>query len=195
LRTLPPPAPPPYTTLFRSDRSPPPNYPLTPMFHRHRPGWIEVMAGVMFPGKSEELVRRVRRAVIAKKRVQVFKSHLDARYAGLYTVTTHDGGLVEAEPVDSGEAVMRALRPDTEVVAVDEVQFLDDAIVAAANGLADRGVRIVLAGIDMDFRGLPFGPMPTLLAIAEIVDKLQAICVVCGGPASRNQRLVDGKPA
>src|SRR5256886_4932182 len=157
------------------------------VFRGPRPGWIEVIAGVMFSGKSEELVRRVRRAVIAKKRVQVFKSHLDARYAGLYTVSTHDGGLVEAEPVDSGDAVMRALRPDTEVVAVDEVQFLDDAIVAAANGLADRGVRIVLAGIDMDFRGLPFGPMPTLLAIAEIVDKLQAICVVCGGPASRNR--------
>jgi len=165
------------------------------VFHGTRPGWIEVITGVMFSGKSEELVRRVRRAVIAKKRVQVFKSHLDARYAGLYTVSTHDGGLVEAEPVDSGEAVMRALRPDTEVVAVDEVQFLDDGIVTAANGLADRGVRIVLAGIDMDFRGLPFGPMPTLLAIAEIVDKLQAICVVCGGPASRNQRLVNGKPA
>src|ERR1051325_8399480 len=207
-------------------------YPLEPLlFHGTRPGWIEVIAGVMFSGKSEELVRRVRRAVIAKKHVQVFKSHLDARYAGLYTVSTHDGGLVEAEPggsadaairalrpatqavaggegrflgdggvggaepVDSADAVIRALRPDTEVVAVDEVQFLDDGIVAAANGLADRGVRIVLAGIDMDFRGLPFGPMPTLLAIAEIVDKLQAICVVCGGPASRNQRLVNGKPA
>src|SRR5437879_8959536 len=98
----------------------------------------------MFSGKSEELVRRVRRAVIAKKRVQVFKSHLDARYAGLYTVSTHDGGLVEAEPVDSAEAVMRALRPDSEVVAVDEVQFLDDGIVATANALADRGVRVVL---------------------------------------------------
>src|SRR5213082_3590809 len=160
-----------------------------------RPGRIEVIAGVMFSGKSEELIRRVRRAVIAKNQVQVFKSHLDARYAGLYSISTHDGGLVEAEPVDSGEAVMRALRPDTEVVAVDEVQFLDDGIVTAANGLADQGVRIVLAGIDMDFRGLPFGPMPALLAIAEIVDKLQAICVVCGEPASRNQRLVNGRPA
>src|SRR5437660_10684491 len=149
----------------------------------------------MFSGKSEELVRRVRRAVIARKHVQGFKSHLDARYAGLYTVSTHGGGTVEAEPVESSEGVVRAVRPDTEVVAVDEVQFLDDGIVAAANGLADRGVRIVLAGIDMDFRGLPFGPMPTLLAVAEIVDKLQAICVVCGGPASRNQRLVNGRPA
>lgn len=165
------------------------------MFHGTRPGWIEVIAGVMFSGKSEELVRRVRRAVIARKRVQVFKSHLDARYAGLYSVSTHDGGTVEAEPVDSSEAVVRAVRADTEAVAVDEVQFLDDGIIAAANELADRGVRVMLAGIDMDFRGLPFGPMPTLLAIAEIVDKLQAICVVCGGPASRNQRLVNGRPA
>jgi thymidine kinase len=97
--------------------------------------------------------------------------------------------------VDSAEAIVRALRPETEVVAVDEVQFLDDEIVAIANGLADRGVRIMLAGIDMDFRGLPFGPMPTLLAVADIVDKLQAICVVCGGPATRNQRLVNGQPA
>src|ERR1041385_5763097 len=117
------------------------------------------------------------------------------RRSPLFPSTTLFRSLVEAEPVDSADAVIRALRPDTEVVAVDEVQFLDDGIVAAANGLADRGVRIVLAGIDMDFRGLPFGPMPTLLAIAEIVDKLQAICVVCGGPASRNQRLVNGKPA
>src|SRR5213595_1899468 len=107
----------------------------------------------MFSGKSEELVRRVRRAVIAKKRVQVFKSQLDARYAGLYTVSTHDGGLVEADPVDSAEAVIRTLRPDTEVLAVDEAQFLDDGIVTAANRLADRGVRVVLAGFDMDFRG------------------------------------------
>ena len=165
------------------------------MFHGTRPGWIEVIAGVMFSGKSEELVRRVRRAVIARKHVQVFKSHLDARYVGLYSISTHDGGTVEAEPVDSSEAVMRAIRPGTEVVAVDEVQFLDDGIVAVANTLADKGVRVMLAGIDMDFRGLPFGPMPTLLAVAEIVDKLQAICVCCGGPASRNQRLVNGQPA
>src|SRR2546427_11969976 len=156
------------------DRSSPTHYPSPapsqtrsrmPQGHLARPGWIEVIAGVMFSGKSEELIRRVRRAVIARKRVQVFKSHLDARYAGLYSVSTHDGGTVEAEPVDSADAVARAVRPDTEVVAVDEVQFLDDGIVAAANALADRGVRVVLAGIDMDFRGLPFGPMPTLLAI------------------------------
>ena len=165
------------------------------MQHRPRPGRIEVIAGVMFSGKSEELIRRVRRAVIAKNQVQVFKSHLDARYAGLYSISTHDGGLVEAETVDSSDEIMTRRRPDTQVLAVDEVQFLDDGIVTVANTLADQGVRIVLAGIDMDFRGLPFGPMPALLAIAEIVDKLQAICVVCGEPASRNQRLVNGKPA
>jgi thymidine kinase len=165
------------------------------MFHGTRPGWIEVISGVMFAGKSEELIRRVRRAVIAHRQVQVFKSHLDARYAGLYSVTTHDGLTVEAEPVDNSEQIARGWRVGTEVVAVDEAQFLDAGIVVVANDLADRGVRVVLAGTDVDFRGLPFGPMPLLMCAAEVVDKLHAICVVCGGPASRNQRLVDGKPA
>ena len=165
------------------------------MFHGTRPGWIELISGVMFSGKSEELIRRVRRAVIARKQVQVFKSHLDARYVGLYSVTTHDGITVEAEPVDAAEEIMRRWRPETEVVGVDEVQFLDEGIVAVSNSLADRGVRVILAGTDVDFRGLPFGPMPTLACAAEVVDKLHAICVVCGGPASRNQRLIDGRPA
>lgn len=165
------------------------------MFHGTRPGWIEVIAGVMFSGKSEELIRRVRRAAIARKRVQVFKSHLDARYAGLYSISTHDGLTVEAEPVDSAEQVMRAVRAGTEVAAVDEAQFLDEGIVDVADALADRGVRVILAGTDVDFRGLPFGAMATLMCIAEVVDKLHAICVVCGGPASRNQRLINGEPA
>jgi len=160
-----------------------------------RPGWIEVIAGVMFSGKSEELIRRVRRAVIAKKQVQVFKSHLDARYAGLYSISSHDGVTVEAEPVDSAEEIGRRLRNETEVLAVDEAQFLDDGIIDLSNRLADQGVRVILAGTDVDFRGLPFGPMPTLMCIAEVVDKFQAICVVCGGPATRNQRLVNDKPA
>jgi len=149
----------------------------------------------MFAGKTEELIRRVRRAVIARRKVQVFKSHLDARYAGIYHVATHDGLTVEAEPVDSAEQVMRAFRDGTEVVAVDEVQFLDDGVVEVADTLANRGVRVVLAGTDVDFRGLPFGALPTLMCIAEVVDKLHAICVVCGGPATRNQRLIDGEPA
>src|SRR5207247_2917380 len=160
-----------------------------------RPGWIEVIAGVRFSGKTEELIRRVRRAVIAKKQVQVFKSHLDARYAGLYSISSHDGVTVEAEPVDSAEEIGRRLRKETEVLAVDEAQFLDDGIVDTANRLADQGVRVILAGTDVDFRGLPFGPMPTLMCIAEVVDKFQAICVVCGGSATRNQRLLNGKPA
>src|SRR2546421_6382941 len=167
----------------------------TAMFHGTRPGWIEVNAGVMFSGKSEELIRRVRRAIIAKKQVQVFKSHLDARYAGLYSISSHDGVTVEAEPVDSAEEIGRRLRKETEVLAVDEAQFLDDGIIDLSNRLADQGVRVILAGTDVDFRGLPFGPMPTPMCIAEVVDKFQAICVVCGGPAARNQRLVNDKPA
>jgi thymidine kinase len=165
------------------------------MFHGTRPGWVEVIAGVMFAGKTEELIRRVRRAVIARRHVQVFKSHLDARYAGIYHVATHDGLTVEAEPVDSAEQIIRAVRPGTEVIAVDEVQFLDEGIVAVADTLANRGARVVLAGTDVDFRGLPFGALPTLMCIAEVVDKLHAICVVCGRPATRNQRLIDGAPA
>lgn len=165
------------------------------MYHGTRPGWIEVIAGVMFSGKSEELLRRVRRAVIARKRVQVFKSHLDDRYAGVQRISTHDGIQLDAVPVDSSLEIMRRVKPDTEVVAIDEAQFLDEGVVAVAGALADRGVRVVLAGLETDFRGEPFGAMPQLLAVAEIVDKLHAICVVCGDPACRNQRLVNGRPA
>jgi thymidine kinase len=158
-------------------------------------GWIEVISGVMFSGKSEELIRRVRRSVIARKRVQVFKSHLDARYAGIYQVSTHDGRTVEAVPVDTSEQIANQLRPDTQVVGIDEAQFLDAGVVELATSLAQRGLRVIVAGTDLDFRGEPFGAMPELMAIAESVDKLHAICVVCGGPASRNQRLIAGKPA
>ncbi|HSB53846.1 MAG TPA: thymidine kinase [Gemmatimonadales bacterium] len=165
------------------------------MYHGSRPGWIEVIAGVMFSGKSEELIRRVRRAIIARRKVQVFKSHLDSRYTGLYSVSTHDGREIEATPVDSAAEIFRLVKPDTELVAIDEAQFLDDELVTVASALAARGVRVILAGTDTDFRGEPFGPMGRLLAIAESVDKLQAICVICGDLATRNQRLVDGKPA
>ncbi len=158
-------------------------------------GWIEVIAGVIFSGKSEELMRRVRRATIARKRVQVFKSHLDDRYSGLYNVSSHDGRDLEAIPVDSSSQIARQLDPMAQVVAVDEVQFLDAGIIALATALAERGRRVILAGIDTDFRGEPFGAMPQLMAVAEAVTKLHAICVLCGNPASRNQRLIDGKPA
>ncbi len=159
------------------------------------PGWVEVISGVMFSGKSEELIRRVRRGIIARRRVQVFKSHLDSRYTGLYSVSSHDGTELEATPVDSAAEILRLVRPDSEIVAIDEAQFLDYDIVTVATLLAGRGVRVILAGTDTDFRGEPFGAMGTLMTAAELVDKLQAICVVCGDPACRNQRLIDGKPA
>src|SRR5262245_20476905 len=165
------------------------------MPHNARPGSIEVITGVMFSGKSEELIRRVRRAVIARKRVQVFKSHLDDRYKGLFQVSSHNGSGVEAHPCDSSIEIMRLVRPSTEVIAIDEAQFLDEGVVDVATTLANRGVRVILAGVETDFRGEPFGAMPTLLAVAEIVDKLHAICVVCGDDACRTQRLIDGKPA
>ena len=165
------------------------------MYHGAQYGWIEVVSGVMFSGKSEELLRRVRRAVIARKRVQVFKSHLDDRYGGLFTVSSHDGKQIDAHPVSNSLQVAELVKPDSHVVAIDEAQFLDDGIVPVVNRLADEGIRVIVAGTDMDFRGGPFGPIPMLLAVAERIDKLHAICVVCGDLATRNQRLIDGQPA
>jgi thymidine kinase len=165
------------------------------MYHGTRPGWIEVISGVMFSGKSEELIRRVRRATLARRAVQVFKSHLDSRYAGMYNVTSHDGTALEATPVDSAAEILRQVRAGTEIVAIDEAQFLGHELVAAATLLAQRGVRVIVAGTDTDFRGEPFGAMGDLMAVAETVDKLRAICIVCGDEACRNQRLVDGRPA
>jgi thymidine kinase len=157
-------------------------------------GVIEVVCGSMFSGKTEELIRRVRRAQIAKQRVQVFKHALDDRYA-IQTITSHNGARIEAVPITGSREILTLLQPGTEVVAVDETQFLDDGIAPVAAHLARGGVRVILAGLDTDFRGEPFGPMPLLLALAEEVTKLQAICVVCGAPASRTQRLVNGQPA
>ena len=158
-------------------------------------GWIEVISGVMFSGKSEELIRRVRRAMIARKKVQVFKSHLDERYQGLYAVSSHDGRSVEAVPIDSSMQIAQQLNSLADVIAIDEAQFLDVGIVPLVRSFATRGLRVIIAGTDTDFRGEPFGAMPQLMADAELVDKLHAICVVCGGPASRNQRIIDGRPA
>ena len=158
-------------------------------------GWIEVIAGVMFSGKSEELLRRVRRSLIARKRVQVFKSRLDERYSGLYHVSSHDGRTVDAIPVDSSAQIADRVDPMAHVIAIDEAQFLDAGIIAVTTDLAERGRRVIVAGTDTDFRGEPFGAMPQLMAVAEVVDKLHAICVLCGGAATRNQRLIDGRPA
>ena len=164
------------------------------MYGKPSSGWIEVICGSMFSGKTEELIRRVRRAQIARQKVQVFKPAIDMRYAER-EVASHNGMQVEAVPVESIVQLRALIKPDTTVVALDEVQFFDDDVVALCEELADRGVRVIVAGLDMDFRGEPFGPVPTLMARAERVDKLQAICVVCGGPASRTQRLINGQPA
>jgi len=164
------------------------------MYGKPSGGWIEVICGSMFSGKTEELIRRVRRAKIARQKVQVFKPAIDTRYAD-QEVTSHNGLQVEAVPVENVAQVRELVEPDTTVVALDEVQFFDDEVVSLCEELADRGVRVIVAGLDMDFRGVPFGPVPALLARAEHVNKLQAICVVCGGPASRTQRIVNGQPA
>jgi len=158
-------------------------------------GWIELVCGSMFSGKTEELLRRIRRAEIARKKVQLFKPTIDNRY-GLVRVASHDGiAREDAVVVCNAEDVLRRLEVDTEVVAVDEVQFFDETIADVCDHLADRGLRVIAAGLDQDFRGEPFGPMPLLLARAELVDKLHAICVSCGAAASRTQRLIDGRPA
>ena len=165
------------------------------MNYGQHPGWIEVICGVMFSGKSEELIRRVRRAIIARRRVQVFKSHLDSRYTGLYSVSSHDGTELEATPVDSAAEIFRLVRPGVQLVAIDEAQFLDPDIVSVATALATRGVRVILAGTDTDFRGEPFGSMGELMAVAEMVAGGCVVFVPGSDPACRNQRLIDGRPA
>ncbi len=158
------------------------------------PGRLELIVGSMFSGKSEELIRRVRRAQIARQRVQVFKPSLDDRY-GHRQVASHNGTRLEALPVSRSADIAARLDPAADVVAVDEAQFLDAGIIDVAEQLTERGMRVIVAGLDMDFRGEPFGAVPQLMALAESVDKLQAICMVCGEPGSRTQRLVDGRPA
>lgn len=161
---------------------------------KERRGHIELICGSMFSGKTEELIRRLRRAVIAKQQVEVFKPRIDNRYHAA-RVTSHNGLDFEAHAVDSAAEIATLLSPETTVVAIDEVQFFDDGIVELCEQLADGGRRVICAGLDTDFRGVPFGPIPVLLACAEHVDKLHAICVCCGEEASRTQRLIDGVPA
>lgn len=157
-------------------------------------GWIEVIVGPMYSGKSEELIRRIRRAKIARQKVQVFKPEIDVRYSK-DDVVSHCGEKEDAIPIKHSNDIIKLLEEDTEVVAVDEVQFFDDNIVQILNKIADDNKRVICAGLDMDFRGEPFGCVPKLMATAEFVDKIQAICMVCGNPATRTQRLIDGKPA
>jgi thymidine kinase len=164
------------------------------MYNRPSSGWIEVVCGSMFCGKTEELIRRVRRAQIARQKVQVFKPAIDTRYAQR-EVTSHNGMQIEAVPVEDIAALRSLIDADTNVVALDEAQFFEGDVISLCEELASQGKRVIVAGLDMDFRGEPFGPMPILMARAERVDKLQAICVVCGEAASRTQRLIDGQPA
>lgn len=157
-------------------------------------GWVEVIVGPMYSGKSEELIRRIRRAKIAKQKVQVFKPEIDNRYSN-EDVVSHCGDKEGAVPIKDSTYILKYLKADTQVVAIDEVQFFDEGVIDVITTLADNNKRVICAGLDMDFRGVPFGPIPGLLAIAEFVDKIQAICVVCGNPATRTQRLINGKPA
>jgi len=152
-------------------------------------GWIEVICGSMFSGKTEELIRRLKRAQIAKKKVQVFKPQIDKRYDAV-KVVSHSSQTIDSRPIERAEEILQNLDPTTEVVGIDEVQFFGMELIPVVEALAKKGLRVLCAGLDQDFRGKPFEPMPQLLAIAEYITKELAICVVCGNPANRSQRIV-----
>ena len=152
-------------------------------------GWIEVVVGSMFSGKSEELIRRLRRAQIARQKVQIFKPAVDTRF-GQDHIVSHSDMRIPSETVEASRALLSRVHPDTEVVGIDEGQFFDAELPAVCNQLADGGKRVIVAGLDQDYLGTPFEPMPQLLAIAEYITKTLAICMVCGGPANHTQRIV-----
>ena len=154
----------------------------------HRPGRIEVVCGSMFSGKTEELIRRMKRAQFAKQQVLIFKPRIDVRYSE-EDVVSHDRNAIPSTPIDSSASIL-LLATDIDVVGIDEAQFLDDQLPAVCNELANRGIRVIVAGLDMDFKGVPFGPMPALCAIADDVTKVHAICVRCGSQAYVSHRLV-----
>ncbi|MGD9991993.1 MAG: thymidine kinase [Salinivirgaceae bacterium] len=154
-------------------------------------GWIEVVCGSMFSGKTEELIRRMKRAKIAKQKVEIFKPKIDTRYS-VDEVVSHDENAILSTPVDSPRNIL-LLANDIEVVGIDEAQFFDDGLVEVCNELANRGIRVIVAGLDMDFRGKPFGPIPKMLATAEYVTKVHAICVKCGDLAHHSHRLSDNE--
>jgi len=158
----------------------------------NKTGWIEVICGSMFSGKTEELIRRVHRAEYARRKIQVFKPEIDNRYEKDHIVS-HSKMKTPSQIVKTSKEIHDLVKYDTEIIAIDEVQFFDENIVEVCNKLADNGKRVVAAGLDQDYSGKPFGPMPDLLAIAEYVTKLNAICVKCGNPASRTQRLTKNK--
>ncbi|QDP41678.1 thymidine kinase [Radiobacillus deserti] len=164
------------------------------MYVMKQSGWVEIICGSMFSGKSEELIRRIRRATYGKLSVKVFKPAIDSRYSE-ESVVSHNGNAILAVPVHSSEEILEHIDETIDVIGIDEVQFFDEKIVNIVDQLADSGYRVIAAGLDSDFRGEPFGPMPKLMALSESVTKLNAICPVCGSPASRTQRLINGKPA
>lgn len=169
-------------------------YEVMKMYQQYREGWIEVISGCMFAGKTEELIRRVRVLEYAKKNILVFKPMIDNRYSDV-DVVSHAGTSVKSIAITKAKEIYDYVKPETEVVAIDEVQFFDEEIVSICNDLADAGKRVMVAGLDMDFRGVPFGIMPQLITFAEFVTKLTAVCTKCGAPATRTQRLVNGEPA
>lgn len=164
------------------------------MYHQYREGWIEVISGCMFAGKTEELIRRINVLSYAKKNIIVFKPKIDNRYSDS-EIVSHSGAKVPCLVVEKAQDILKKIEADTEVVAIDEVQFFDKDIVEVCEYLADKGIRVMVAGLDKDFRGESFGVMPELLTRAEFVTKLTAVCAKCGDPATRTQRLVNGKPA
>ncbi|PTI97104.1 thymidine kinase [Staphylococcus simulans] len=164
------------------------------MYETYHSGWIECITGSMFSGKSEELIRRLKRGMYAKQKVVVFKPAIDNRYHK-EKVVSHNGNAIEAITIKAAEEIFEQDLTRVDVIGIDEVQFFEHSVVDIAQELAEQGHRVIVAGLDMDFRGEPFEPMPQLMAVSELVTKLQAVCAVCGAPASRTQRLINGRPA
>ena len=164
------------------------------MYHRYRDGWVETISGCMFAGKTEELIRRIKVLEFGRQEIMVFKPMIDDRYSDT-KVVSHAGSSVESYPITAPIEILDFVKESTQVVAIDEVQFFDDSICQVCNILAERGKRVMCSGLDMDFRGEPFGPMSKLMTQAEFVTKLTAVCNKCGAPATRTQRIIDGKPA
>ncbi len=164
------------------------------MYREYKDGMIEVITGCMFAGKTEELIRRIKVLEFAKKKIVVFKPVIDNRYSE-NKVVSHAGSSVLSVAINKAEEIYNHIDDSVEVIAIDEVQFFDNKVIEICNDLANKGKRVMVAGLDMDFRGEPFGVIPQLLTTAEFVTKLTAVCTVCGAPATRTQRLVDGEPA
>ncbi|KDP12148.1 MULTISPECIES: thymidine kinase [Staphylococcus] len=164
------------------------------MYEAYHSGWIECITGSMFSGKSEELIRRLRRGVYAKQKVIVFKPTIDDRYHK-EKIVSHNGNAIEAINITEAKEIEQHDLSDVDIIGIDEIQFFDRTVVDIAQDLAKKGYRVITAGLDMDFKGEPFDPVPEMLAVSEHITKLQAVCAVCGASSSRTQRLIDGRPA